>query len=119
QLKIVDPENGKEVISGEVGEIWLSSPSVAAGYWGLPELTEEAFSARKQKQTTETNHRNKPQVKLLVGQQQTRSLSPRREYRPSFLRTGDLARVDGGGRIFISGRIKDLIIVRGRNLYPQ
>lgn len=31
---------------GEVGEIWISSPSVAAGYWGLPELTEETFSAR-------------------------------------------------------------------------
>lgn len=31
---------------GETGEVWLSSPSVAAGYWGRPELTEEAFSAR-------------------------------------------------------------------------
>lgn len=37
----------------------------------------------------------------------------------SFLHTGDLGRVDSEGRIFISGRIKDLIIVRGRNLYPQ
>ena len=46
QLKIVDPETRREVASGEVGEIWLSSPSVAAGYWGLPELTTEAFSAR-------------------------------------------------------------------------
>ena len=40
-------------------------------------------------------------------------------YRTAFLRTGDLARLDSGGRIYISGRIKDLIIVRGRNLYPQ
>lgn len=39
--------------------------------------------------------------------------------RPTFLRTGDLARLDSGGRIYIAGRIKDLIIVRGRNLYPQ
>lgn len=39
--------------------------------------------------------------------------------RPAFLRTGDLARLDSGGRIYIAGRIKDLIIVRGRNLYPQ
>lgn len=46
QLKIVDPETQREVAFGEVGEIWISSPSVAAGYWGLPELTEQAFSAR-------------------------------------------------------------------------
>lgn len=41
--------------------------------------------------------------------------------RTVFLRTGDLARLEigGSGRLFISGRIKDLIIVRGRNLYPQ
>lgn len=46
QLKIVDPETRMEVAAGEVGEIWLASGSVAAGYWGLPDLTKEAFSAR-------------------------------------------------------------------------
>ncbi|CAM9641834.1 unnamed protein product, partial [Scytosiphon promiscuus] len=100
QLKIVDPESELEVTSGEVGEIWLSSPSVAAGYWGRPGLTAEAFSAR---------------VKTVGGDADGSDSSAG----PLFLRTGDLARVDSGGRIFISGRIKDLIIVRGRNLYPQ
>ncbi|CAN0052205.1 unnamed protein product, partial [Ectocarpus fasciculatus] len=101
KLKIVDPETRREVALGEVGELWLSSPSVAAGYWGKPELTEEAFNAR------------------VVGEEQGEgSDSPTGTV---FLRTGDLARLESGGsgRLFISGRIKDLIIVRGRNLYPQ
>lgn len=46
QLAIVDPETRREMPRGETGEVWLSSPSVTAGYWGRPELTEEAFSAR-------------------------------------------------------------------------
>lgn len=41
----MDPETKLEVAAGQVGEIWISSPSVAAGYWGLPELTKEAFGA--------------------------------------------------------------------------
>ncbi|CAB1118032.1 unnamed protein product [Ectocarpus sp. CCAP 1310/34] len=101
KLKIVDPKTRREVALGEVGELWLSSPSVAAGYWGQPELTEEAFNAN------------------VVGEEQGEgSDNPTGTV---FLRTGDLARVEAGGsgRLFISGRIKDLIIVRGRNLYPQ
>lgn len=39
--------------------------------------------------------------------------------RPKFLRTGDLCRIDADGLIYVQGRLKDLIIVRGRNIYPQ
>ncbi len=46
QMKIVDPETCRELPTGETGEIWLSSKSVAAGYWGKPELTRETFQAR-------------------------------------------------------------------------
>lgn len=46
QVKIVDPETKREVPVGETGELWVCSPSVAAGYWGKPELTEETFHAR-------------------------------------------------------------------------
>ncbi|CAM9668895.1 unnamed protein product, partial [Laminaria digitata] len=98
QLAIVDPETRREMPRGETGEVWLSSPSVAAGYWGRPELTEEAFSAR------------------IAGEDGADSDDTTG---PTFLRTGDLARVDAAGHILICGRMKDLIIVRGRNLYPQ
>jgi acyl carrier protein len=76
------------VDDGHVGEVWISGPSVTAGYWQQPELTSEIFRA------------------TLPG------------YDRTFLRTGDLGFIDRG-RLFITGRIKDLLIVRGRNYYPQ
>lgn len=88
-LAIVDRAAPRPLPPGEVGEIWLSGPSVAQGYWGRPEETEAAFRAR------------------LAG-------------RPgSFLRTGDLGLLDEAGRLFVTGRLKDLVILRGRNHYPQ
>ncbi|MEI7601718.1 MAG: beta-ketoacyl synthase N-terminal-like domain-containing protein, partial [Aestuariivirga sp.] len=89
-LKIVDPEAGIELMSGEVGEIWLSGPSVAAGYWEKPELSREVFGAR------------------LAG-------SPEG---PCYLRTGDLGAVMDG-ELYVLGRIKEMVIVRGRNHYAQ
>lgn len=58
QIKIVDPETRLEVPCGEVGEIWVSSPSVSAGYWGKPELTQEAFGARIALENGEGNPEN-------------------------------------------------------------
>jgi len=76
----------KPVPEGDTGEIWLRSPSVAAGYWGRPDLTEQYFGAQ-------------------CGGKR-------------WLRTGDLAYVKEG-YLYITGRLKDVIIVHGRNIYPQ
>lgn len=45
-MKIVDPETGREMPVGQTGELWVCSTSVAAGYWGKAELSEETFQAR-------------------------------------------------------------------------
>lgn len=89
-LRIVDPRSRRALPAGEIGEIWLRGPGVARGYWNQPELSERVFSARLAGGNTE----------------------------PGWLRTGDLgALVDG--ELFITGRIKDVLTVRGRNLYPH
>src|SRR5262249_27857700 len=74
---------------GRVGEIWLASPSVATGYWGNGEATKETFGGR----TAPDEGR-------------------------AFCRTGDLGFLHDGG-LYIAGRLKDLIIIRGRNHYPN
>ncbi|MCC6140583.1 MAG: amino acid adenylation domain-containing protein [Nitrospira sp.] len=86
---IVEPESGVECAAGQVGEIWISSPSVALGYWRRTEATVETFNA---------------QVSGRSGE--------------SFLRTGDLG-FFSDGQLVITGRLKDLIILNGRNIYPQ
>jgi len=90
ELAIVDPATLAPCAPGAVGEVWLRGSSVAQGYWQRPEETAETFDGRL---ATEPN------------------AAP-------FLRTGDLGFLDGG-ELFIAGRLKDLIIIRGRNLYPQ
>jgi amino acid adenylation domain-containing protein len=89
RLLVADPETGAPLALGAVGEIWIAGPAVAAGYWGLPEATAAAFGAR-------TPEGDGP-----------------------FLRTGDLGFLAEDGELFVTGRIKDLIILRGRNHYPQ
>ncbi|NOK20220.1 MupA/Atu3671 family FMN-dependent luciferase-like monooxygenase [Corallococcus carmarthensis] len=89
RLLIVDPESRQERAPGAVGEIWVAGPSVAGGYWNRPEETAHAFDGR-----------------LANGE-------------GPFLRTGDLGFVSGDGELFITGRLKDLLIIRGRNLYPN
>ncbi|CAN0891896.1 Long-chain-fatty-acid--AMP ligase FadD28 [Linum grandiflorum] len=87
-IKIVDPESGEELKEyGMEGEIWISSPSAGTGYWGREELSQKTFKNE-----------------LLSN--------PGRMY----TRTGDLGRIIDGS-LFITGRIKDLIIVAGRNIY--
>ncbi|MER6957551.1 MupA/Atu3671 family FMN-dependent luciferase-like monooxygenase [Streptomyces sp. NPDC000618] len=89
KLAIVDPKTRRRRADGEVGEIWVSGPSVAQGYWERPETSAEVFGAR------------------IEGSEEG-----------PFLRTGDLGHV-ADGELFVSGRIKDLIILRGVNHYPQ
>ncbi|MET0396796.1 MAG: amino acid adenylation domain-containing protein, partial [Longimicrobiaceae bacterium] len=87
---IVDPATLRECALDRVGEVWVAGPSVAHGYWGHPEATAETFGA----------------FEAGTGE-------------GPFLRTGDLGFVDGEGELFITGRLKDLIVIRGRNHYPQ
>lgn len=89
QILIAHPETLTRCLPDEVGEIWVSSDSVAQGYWNRPEETEHTFKA------------------YLADSGEG-----------PFLRTGDLGFLQDG-EIFITGRIKDLIIIRGRNHYPQ
>ncbi len=90
RVVIVSPDTGERRRAGEIGEIWVQSKSVAQGYWNHPEETRRTFQAR------------------LMGD----------EEEGPFLRTGDLGLIDGGELIPI-GRIKDIIIVRGRKHYPE
>jgi acyl-CoA synthetase (AMP-forming)/AMP-acid ligase II len=89
EVRIVDPESAMLRPDGRVGEIWVAGPSVAAGYWGRPEETERAFRAR----LADTGG-------------------------GPFLRTGDLGFVQDG-ELFLTGRIKEVILIRGRNHYPH
>ena len=86
---IVDPETELECPEGTVGEIWVRGPSIAQGYWDAPDATEYTFRATI-KDTGEG----------------------------PFMRTGDLGFVKDG-EFFVTGRIKDLIIIHGVNVYPQ
>ncbi|YAG15736.1 hypothetical protein NSTC745_05101 [Nostoc sp. DSM 114161] len=86
---IANRESLTRCSNGEVGEIWVAGPSVAGGYWNKPQETQQTFNARLQ-DTKE-------------GQ---------------FLRTGDLGFLLDG-ELFITGRLKDVMIIRGQNHYPQ
>ncbi|MBD2690471.1 non-ribosomal peptide synthetase [Anabaena catenula] len=89
QIVIADPETLTRCATDEVGEIWVCGPSIGHGYWNRPEETAQTFHAYLQD----------------TGE-------------GPFLRTGDLGFLYNG-ELFITGRAKDLIIIRGRNLYPQ
>ena len=94
RIAIVDPETCVECPDSIVGEIWVKSPSNARGYWNAPEATERTF-----------------QAKIAPKDENDAGEFP-------FMRTGDLGFIMGG-ELFVTGRIKDLIIVRGVNVYPQ
>jgi acyl transferase domain-containing protein/acyl-CoA synthetase (AMP-forming)/AMP-acid ligase II/SAM-dependent methyltransferase/acyl carrier protein len=89
EVRIVDPSSGQALADGQIGEIWVYGPSVARGYWNRPKESGETFRA-------------------------TLADAPQRD----FLRTGDMGFFHEG-ELFISGRCKDLIISRGRNVYPH
>ena len=89
EVAIVDPSTRRRRAAYEVGEIWVRGPGVARGYWQRPAETEETFGALLEDGTT-----------------------------GPFLRTGDLGYLDQG-ELFITGRLKDVIVIRGSNHYPQ
>lgn len=115
RVMVVDPATGLPCATGRIGEIWLSGPSVAGGYWRHPRETADTL-------------RPPPETCAAAGS----SAGDR------WLRTGDLGFLEpglvepgqiepgllepgllDGGELFVAGRLKDLIIVRGRNLHPQ
>ncbi|ACB53106.1 AMP-dependent synthetase and ligase [Crocosphaera subtropica ATCC 51142] len=89
-IKIVNPHSLTECKNNQVGEIWVSGGSVAKGYWQKPDKTKETFEAY---------------------------LSDTKE--GPFLRTGDLGFLSSEKELFVTGRLKDVMIIRGRNHYPQ
>ncbi|KAG1690471.1 hypothetical protein DVH05_019435 [Phytophthora capsici] len=91
-VRIVDADSGEEKPEGETGEIWISSASKAQGYYGdeMREFSVETFQAK------------------VAGDAEGKT----------FLKTGDLG-VIYNQELFICGRMKDLVIIRGRNHYPQ
>jgi acyl-CoA synthetase (AMP-forming)/AMP-acid ligase II len=91
RIAIVDPDHRTRLSSDRVGEIWVSGPNVARAYWRNSEATRTGLNAYIDGEDENTN----------------------------WLRTGDLGFLDATGECFITGRIKDLIIVRGVNHYPQ
>ncbi|PHR04259.1 MAG: non ribosomal peptide synthase [Halomonas sp.] len=102
-IDIVDPEGLHSLTEGDVGEIWVNGPSVAHGYWQNPEATAQAFVTRdgvRWQRTDGSDAQN----------------HDARDDR--WLRTGDLGFLHEG-QLYIAGRIKDLIILRGHNVYPQ
>jgi 8-amino-7-oxononanoate synthase len=86
---IVHPETRRPLPEDEIGEIWINSPSCGLGYFERPEMTAEVFHAR---------------------------LSP--DNGKQYVRSGDLGFMHHG-ELFVAGRLKDMIIVRGVNRYPQ
>jgi acyl-CoA synthetase (AMP-forming)/AMP-acid ligase II len=90
RIAIVDPGDRTRLPPGQVGEIWVNGPNVARAYWKNPEATETALNA------------------IIAGENNAR-----------WLRTGDLGFLDEASELYVTGRIKDLIIVRGINHYPQ
>ena len=89
RMAIVNPETLEEVSENQIGEIWVKGESVAQGYWNNADATKETFQAH----IVSTNE-------------------------GPFLRTGDLGFLRNT-ELFFTGRLKDLIIIRGRNHYPQ
>src|SRR5829696_5981433 len=89
KIVVVDPDSLTLCPPERVGEVWVSGASVAQGYWGKAEETANTFRAR----LADTGD-------------------------GPFLRTGDLGFLHQG-ELFVTGRLKDLIIIRGRNHYPQ
>jgi acyl-CoA synthetase (AMP-forming)/AMP-acid ligase II len=89
-LLVVNPDTLEPCAKGEIGELWIDAPINALGYWQNEEATQNTFGAYLADGTT-----------------------------GPFLRTGDLTYIDDAGEVFVTGRIKDMIIIRGTNHYPQ
>ncbi|MDZ7743268.1 MAG: AMP-binding protein [Bacteroidota bacterium] len=89
EIKIVDPDHLVELKETRIGEIWVKGPSVCQGYWKNAEAGREVFKAKL-----------------------------RQDPNSLWLRTGDLGFVSES-QLFITGRRKDIIIIRGMNYFPD
>lgn len=89
-IAIVDPDSHEELPALCIGEVWGRGPHIAQGYWRKPEASAETFGVEIA---------DRPGL--------------------PWLRSGDLGFLDAEGELYIAGRIKDVIIIRGRNYYPQ
>ncbi|BBY21644.1 hypothetical protein MSTO_18490 [Mycobacterium stomatepiae] len=92
-VRIVNPETKTETAPGVIGEIWAHGANIGNGYWRNPERTKRTFAARL----------TAPSAGTPEG---------------PWLRTGDLGFI-ADGELFVMGRLKDLLIVDGRNHYPD
>lgn len=97
---IVNPETDEELPNGEVGEVWLQGNNIGRGYWGRPDETRLTFGAKLQSRLAVGSHAEGSPVE------------------GTWLRTGDLG-VYLDGELYVTGRIADLVIIEGRNHYPQ
>jgi thioester reductase-like protein len=91
QVRIVDPDTRAAVGADGIGEIWVAGQSTCQGYWNKPELSQDVFD------------------NAIAGDSGQAH---------SYLRTGDLGFLSGG-ELFVCGRLKDIIILRGQNYYPE
>jgi acyl-CoA synthetase (AMP-forming)/AMP-acid ligase II len=91
EIAIVEADRRTRLPPHQVGEIWVHGPNVARAYWKNPRATEAGLNA------------------VMAGEDEG----------ARWLRTGDLGFVDETGELYVTGRIKDLLIVRGINHYPQ
>jgi len=94
EVRVVDAKSRVEMKDGQKGEIWIHSKSVCQGYWNKPKKSEETFRA-----TLKRDDGN-PKAKR-------------------WLRTGDLGYIEDKKYLFFASRIKDILIVRGKNYYPR
>ncbi|WP_068182470.1 long-chain-fatty-acid--AMP ligase FadD32 [Mycobacterium sp. UM_CSW] len=96
---IVDPDTASELPDGHVGEIWLHGNNLGTGYWGKEEETQHTFRNILKSRISESHAEGAADDGLWV-------------------RTGDYGTYHDG-HLYIVGRIKDLVIIDGRNHYPQ
>ena len=88
-IAVVDPATRRRVPTGATGEVWLSGPSVASGYWNNLSVSNEIFRAHIDNEAGD------------------------------WLRTGDLGLLDDAGHLYLVGRLKEVIVVNGAKHYPQ
>jgi fatty acid CoA ligase FadD32 len=98
-VTIVDAESASELPDGQIGEIWISGQNMGTGYWNKPEETIETFQNILKSRTTPSHAEG-------AGDDAT------------WVRTGDYGAFHDG-ELYITGRVKDLVIIDGRNHYPQ
>jgi fatty acid CoA ligase FadD32 len=96
---IVDHESASELPDGQIGEIWISGPNMGTGYWNKPDETVATFQ-NILKSRTSPSHADGAADDA------------------NWVRTGDLGAYHDGD-LYITGRVKDLVIIDGRNHYPQ